>query len=57
MTDYKILVLIMGRELADINQVTAVMVVIALFGLLVDKALFNRLELEVRYRWGLGKNL
>lgn len=48
-------VLMMGRELADINQVAAVMVIIALIGLIFDKAIFGKVESEIRYRWGLQR--
>ena len=46
-------ILMMGRELADISQVMAVMVVIIMLGLAVDKLIFARIELHIRYRWGL----
>lgn len=46
-------VLMSGREMADINQVTAVIIVIIAIGLVIDKALFGKLEKMVRMRWGL----
>lgn len=46
-------ILMVGRELADITQVMAVMVVIILLGLTVDKLIFYRIESYIRYRWGL----
>jgi len=45
--------LTMGRELADMSQVIAVMLVIIGLGLLTDRALFGVLEARVRERWGL----
>lgn len=43
----------MGRELNDMAQVLAVMLVIIVIGLLVDRLIFARLERSVRERWGL----
>ena len=48
-------VLTSGRNLEDISQVMAVMVVIIVLGLIVDKLIFGRLELNVRERWGLDR--
>ncbi|MBN7772485.1 ABC transporter permease [Clostridium aminobutyricum] len=48
-------VLMIGRDLADISQVMAVMVVIIVLGLTVDKLLFGRIEDNVRRRWGLDR--
>jgi NitT/TauT family transport system permease protein len=48
-------VLMVGRDLADISQVMAVMVIIILLGLSVDKLLFERLEANIRLRWGLDR--
>lgn len=48
-------VLMVGRELADISQVVAVMVVIVFLGLAVDKLLFERVENNIRYKWGLDR--
>lgn len=45
--------LMMGRELNDIDQVVAVMVVIVLVGLIVDRLLLGTLEKRIRERWGL----
>ncbi len=45
----------MGRELNDINQIVAVMVVIVATGLIVDRGLFFPLERSVRLKWGLEK--
>lgn len=49
-------VLTIGRELADISQVVAVMIVIILLGLLADKIVFHKIESGIRVRWGLDKN-
>ena len=46
--------LTMGRELNDMSQVIAVMLVIIALGLLVDRLIFSRLEGAVRQQWGLG---
>ena len=45
--------LTMGRELNDMSQVIAVMVVIIAIGLLVDRVVFGPAERHVRERWGL----
>jgi NitT/TauT family transport system permease protein len=45
--------LTMGRELMDVPQVMAVMVAIIAIGVLVDRVLFQTVELRVRRRWGL----
>ena len=45
--------LTMGRELNDMAQVIAVMIVIVAIGLSVDRALFSPLERRIRERWGL----
>ena len=46
--------LMMGRDLNDINQVFAVMVLIAAIGYTVDGILFRRLETSLRHKWGLA---
>lgn len=46
--------LMMGRELNDMNQVIAVMVVIIVIGVVVDRLIFARIENKVRERWGLA---
>ncbi|MCX7709494.1 MAG: ABC transporter permease [Clostridia bacterium] len=48
-------VLMVGRDLADISQVMAVMVVIIVLGLVVDKLVFGRAEISIRHRWGLDR--
>jgi NitT/TauT family transport system permease protein len=45
----------MGRELNDMSQVIATMVLIIVIGLLVDRLLFHPLERRVRERWGLQR--
>lgn len=42
----------MGRELADAAQVMAVILVILVLGLVVDRLVFARYEQAVRRRWG-----
>lgn len=46
--------LTMGRELNDMSQVVAVMVVIIALGLVTDRLVFGVWERRVRRRWGLG---
>jgi NitT/TauT family transport system permease protein len=46
--------LMIGRELNDMSQVLAVMLVIITIGLLIDRAIFSPLEARIRERWGLG---
>ena len=48
-------VLMVGRDLADISQVMAVMLVIVVLGVGVDKLIFGRIEINIRERWGLDK--
>jgi NitT/TauT family transport system permease protein len=43
-----------GRDLNDINQVVAVMVLIALLGYVVDSLLFRRMDSSVRQKWGMA---
>lgn len=42
-----------GRDLGDIEQVMAVMIVIIILGLVFDKLLFGKFERKIRYKWGL----
>jgi NitT/TauT family transport system permease protein len=44
--------LLMGRELNDMGQVVAVMLLIITLGLLTDQLIFGVLERRVRERWG-----
>lgn len=46
--------LMMGRELNDMSQVIAVMLIIVVLGLFVDRLLFAPIERRVRARWGLA---
>lgn len=46
--------LTMGRELNDMSQVMAVMLVIVIIGLAIDRALFSPLERRIRERWGMN---
>jgi NitT/TauT family transport system permease protein len=48
-------VLMVGRDIADISQVVAVMLVIIALGLLVDKLLFEKVENNIRHIWGLDR--
>ena len=46
-------ILMMGRELADINQVAAMIVVILVIGICVERMFFGYFESRIRKRWGL----
>ncbi|MDN5317812.1 MAG: sulfonate transport system permease protein, partial [Thermoanaerobacterium sp.] len=46
-------ILLKGKETSDISQVVAVMVVILILGLVIDKFVFGQIERSIRYRWGL----
>jgi NitT/TauT family transport system permease protein len=46
--------LMMGRDLNDMSQVIAVMLVIIALGLAVDRLIFSPVEHRVRERWGLA---
>jgi NitT/TauT family transport system permease protein len=48
--------LMMGRELNDMNRVVAVMFVIAFISILIDKLIFGRIEQGIKTKWGLIKN-
>jgi NitT/TauT family transport system permease protein len=45
--------LMMGRELNDMSQVVAVMVVIVALGTLTDRLIFFKVERRIRERWGV----
>ena len=47
--------LIMGRDLADINQVMLVMLVIVAVGIVIDKCIFSVIERHVLVKRGLQK--
>lgn len=49
-------VLMIGRDLADISQVMAVMIVIIVLGLAVDKLIFGKAEANIRHKWGLDRS-
>jgi len=42
-----------GRQLNDVSQVIAIMLVIMGIGILVDGVVFKRIENKVMTRWGL----
>ena len=42
-----------GRQLSDVSEIIAIMIVIMVIGMLVDGAIFKRLENKVMTRWGL----
>ena len=44
----------MGRELNDMSQVIAVMLVIIALGVIGDQLLFGIVERRIRERWGLA---
>lgn len=48
--------LMIGRELNDMSQVIAVMLVIIMIGILVDRLFFMKVERRIRERWGLVKS-
>jgi len=45
--------LMMGRDLNDMSRVLAVMTVIMAIGYLVDRLIFENLEVHIRHKWGL----
>jgi len=45
--------LMMGRDLNDINQVVAVMVLIVVIGFLTDALFFRLIEASIQRKWGL----
>ncbi len=46
--------LMMGRDLNDMSQVVAVMILIVVIGYVVDRVLFRALERSIQRRWGLA---
>ncbi|ADG82328.1 binding-protein-dependent transport systems inner membrane component [Thermincola potens JR] len=46
-------ILMMGRNLSDMSQIVAVMIIIGMIGCLVDNLMFKKVELNIRRRWGL----
>lgn len=49
-------VLLLGRELADINQVMVVMILIIIIGSVIDKCIFSNIERRVRNSRGLDRD-
>lgn len=47
-------ILMVGREMSDISQVVAVMLVILILGLVIDKLIFGKIEDAIRFKWGLS---
>ncbi|MEF9953048.1 MAG: ABC transporter permease [Clostridium sp.] len=47
-------ILMMGRDLSDISQVMAIMIVIIILGLIFENLLFTKIENRVREKWGLN---
>jgi len=47
--------LMMGRDLNDMSQVMAVMVLIMLLGYAVDRTVFHSLEKRIQRKWGLAR--
>jgi NitT/TauT family transport system permease protein len=41
-----------GRELNDMAQVVAIMVVIVVIGVLFDQVIFGRIEKQLKRKWG-----
>jgi len=48
--------LMMGRDLNDMNQVIAVMLMIIGLGYLVNRLVFRTIERTLQSRWGLAPN-
>lgn len=46
-------VLMMGRDLADINQVAVIMILLIIIGVLSDKVMFGILENKIQRIWGV----
>jgi NitT/TauT family transport system permease protein len=44
----------MGRDLNDMSQVVAVMVLIIALGYIVDGVVFSTIEKRLQQRWGLA---
>lgn len=47
--------LVVGRDLNDMSQVVAVMLIIIAIGIVTDRLVFARLENHIRTRWGLAR--
>src|SRR6266496_6038578 len=48
-----VLLLMMGRDLNDMNQVIAVMILIIILGFIIDGLVFRTMERKLQERWGL----
>ena len=48
--------LMVGRDLGDISQVVAIMIIIIMIGFTIENLVFGRLEKSVRQKWGLDNN-
>ena len=46
--------LMMGRDLNDMSQVIAVMMLIIAIGYVVDGLVFKQLERRLQHKWGLS---
>ena len=46
--------LMMGRDLNDMSQVIAVMILIVAIGYIVDGLIFRTFERRLQYKWGLN---
>ena len=44
----------MGRDLNDMSQVLAVMILIVAIGYIVDGLIFKTMEKRLQYRWGVS---
>lgn len=49
-------ILVMGRDLHDMNQVVGIMMVIVIVGLVTDRLLFGKVEHVILSRWGLTRS-
>lgn len=45
--------LMVGRDLGDISQVVAVMIIIIIIGLTIENFVFGKIEQNIRQKWGL----
>ncbi len=48
--------LMVGRDLGDISQVVAIMIIIIMIGLAIENLVFGKLEKGIRQKWGLENN-
>lgn len=48
--------LMMGREVFDMSQVIAIMLIIIAIGITIDSLIFGKIESRVQYRWGCKGN-